>query len=82
MGNNGDGSSKKIKEVQNLNGRVATLIRFVSRAMDKCLPFFKVLRKAFEWIDKCQKAFEELKTYLASPCYSVHPNLVKSSSFT
>ena len=37
-----------IKEVQSLNGRVATLNRFVSRAMDKYLAFFKVLRKAFE----------------------------------
>ena len=37
------------------------------KATDKCLPFFKVLRKVFEWIDECQGAFEELKTYLASP---------------
>ena len=33
----------------------------------KCLPFFKTLKEAFEWTDECQKAFEELKTYLASP---------------
>ena len=32
--------------------------------MDKCLPFFKTLKRAFEWTDKCQKAFEELKAYL------------------
>ena len=44
-------SPKNIKEVQSLNGRVAVLNCFVSRAMDKCLPFFKVLRKAFEWTD-------------------------------
>jgi len=25
-----------------------------------------VLRKAFEWTDKCQQAFEDLKAYLAS----------------
>ena len=31
---------KNIKEVQSLNGKVATLNRFVSRATDKCLPFF------------------------------------------
>jgi hypothetical protein len=41
--------------------------RFVSRATDKCLPFFKTLRKAFTWTDECQKSFEELKTYLTSP---------------
>ena len=34
--------------------------------MDKCLPFFKTLKRAFEWTDKCQKAFEELKAYLVS----------------
>jgi len=28
------------------------------------LPFFKVLKKAFEWTDKCQKAFQDLKAYL------------------
>ena len=39
---------------------------FVSKATDKCLPFFKVLRKAFEWMDKCQQAFEDLKAYLTS----------------
>ena len=28
------------------------------------MPFFKVLRKAFEWTDECQRAFEDLKAYL------------------
>ena len=55
---------KNIKEVQSLAGRVAALNRFVSKATDKCLPFFKVLRKAFEWTDECQKAFQDLKDYL------------------
>ena len=39
---------KNIKEVQSLNNRVASLNRSVSRAIDKCLPFFKILRKVFE----------------------------------
>ena len=55
---------KNIKEVQSLNGRVAALNRFVLKATDKCLPFFKVLRKAFEWMDECRKAFQDLKDYL------------------
>ena len=55
---------KNIKEVQSLTGRVAALNRFVSKATDKCLPFFKVLRKAFEWTDECRKAFQDLKDYL------------------
>ena len=37
-------SPKNIKEVQSLNGRVAALNRFVFRATDKFLPFFKLLR--------------------------------------
>ena len=57
---------KNTKEVQSLTGRVTALNRFVSKATDKCLPFFKVLRKAFEWTDECQKAFQDLKDYLRS----------------
>jgi len=55
---------RNIKEVQPLTGRVAALNKFVSKATDKCLPFFKVLKKAFEWTDECQKAFQDLKAYL------------------
>uniref|UniRef100_A0A2N9GFI3 RNA-directed DNA polymerase n=1 Tax=Fagus sylvatica TaxID=28930 RepID=A0A2N9GFI3_FAGSY len=43
---------RSTKEVQSLTGRVAALNRFVSRATDKCLPFFKTLRKAFIWTDE------------------------------
>ena len=56
-----------IKEVQSLNGKVAALNRFVFRATDKCLPFFKTQKKVVEWTDECRKAFKELNTYLASP---------------
>ena len=58
--------SRNIKEVQSLTGRVAALNRFVLKATDKCLPFFKVLKKAFEWTDECQKAFQDLKAYLTT----------------
>ena len=37
-------SPKMIKEVQSLAGRVAALNRFVSKATNKCLPFFKTLK--------------------------------------
>ena len=39
---------RNVKEVQSLNGKVATLNRFVSRATDKCLPFFRTLKKSIE----------------------------------
>ena len=57
---------KNVKEIQSLNDKVAALNRFVSRVIDKYLPFFKTLKKAFDWTNECQKAFEELKAYLAS----------------
>ena len=45
--------SKIVKDVQSLNGKVAALNRFVSRATDKCLPFFCTLEKSFEWTAEC-----------------------------
>ena len=52
---------RNVKEVQSLNGKIAALNRFVSRVMDKCLPFFRMLKRSFEWTTECQQAFEELK---------------------
>ena len=40
-------SPRTTKEVQSLTRRVAALNRFVSKATDKCLPFFKTLKKTF-----------------------------------
>ena len=48
---------KTIKEVQKLTGRIAALNRFVSRATDKCLPFFKTLKQAFAWTNECEATF-------------------------
>ena len=58
---------KTVKEIQNLNDKVATLNRFVSRATKKCLPFFRTLKKSFKWTAEYQQAFEELKASLSSP---------------
>ena len=60
-------SLKTIKEVQSLTGKVVALNRFVSKATDKCLPFFKSLKQAFVWIDECEATFQELKRYLSNP---------------
>ncbi|KAK0592411.1 hypothetical protein LWI29_018735 [Acer saccharum] len=62
-------SPKCMKDVQKLTGRVAALNRFISKSSEKCLPFFNILRKnkAFEWNDDCEKALQDLKTYLKSP---------------
>ena len=58
---------RNIKEVQSLNGKIVALNRFVSRATDKCLPFFRMLKKFIEWTVECQQVFEDLKAYLSSP---------------
>ena len=81
---------RNIKEVQSLTGRVAALNRFVSKAIDKCLPFFKVLKKTFEWTDECQKAYlieapllspsipgEELYLYSAVSTHAVSSALIR-----
>ena len=57
---------KNVKEVQSLNGKVAVLNRFVSRATNKCLTFFRTLKKSFELTAECQQSFEDLKAYLSS----------------
>ena len=67
MGHNGVRDTRTIKEAQSLNGKIAALNRFVSKATDKCLPFFRTLRKSFEWTNECQKAFKDMKKYLSSP---------------
>jgi len=38
-------SPTTIKDVQILNGRLAALNRFLSRSIDKCKPFFLVIKK-------------------------------------
>ena len=58
---------KTVRDVQKLTGRVAALGRFISKSGDKCLPFFKTLKKVkdFVWTEESQEAFEELKKYMA-----------------
>ena len=68
-------SPSKMKEVQSLTGRVATLNRFISRATEKCLPFFDSLKgsKRVLWDDKCEQAFRSLKEYLSKPPLLLKP---------
>ena len=66
-------SSKK--EIQQLNGRIVALSRFISRLAERYLPFFKTLWQTKDFLrsDECRQSFEDLKKYLASP-----PLLTKS----
>nr|XP_027075928.1 uncharacterized protein LOC113699782 [Coffea arabica] len=58
---------RNIKEVQRLTERMAALNRFLSRSAMRELSFFRILKapKDFQWIEECQKAFTDLKAYLA-----------------
>ena len=60
--------------VQRLTGRIAALSLFISKASDKCHPFFQVLKKAFQWDTHCEESFSALKTYLSSPPILVSPS--------
>ena len=48
-----------LKDVQKLTGRLAALGRFISKSGEKCLPFFKAIKKVkeFIWIEESQRAF-------------------------
>ncbi|CAL8174647.1 unnamed protein product [Prunus armeniaca] len=59
---------KTIKDIQSLTGRVAALTRFISKATDRCAPFFKALKgskRSITWTAECDKAFNELKEYMS-----------------
>ena len=62
---------RTVKEVQSLTGNLAALNRFISRATDKCHPFFQIMRKVrkMEWTAEYEKEFGQLKEYLAVPHY-------------
>ena len=73
-------SPSSIKEVQRLIGRIAALNRFVSKASNKCQPFFQILKKSFQWDARCEEAFAALKTYLSSPPPPPPPSILVSPS--
>jgi hypothetical protein len=57
------------KDVMKLTGMMAALGRFISKLSEKGLPFFKILKKAdnFVWDNEAQKVFEALKESLTTP---------------
>jgi hypothetical protein len=65
------------KGAQQLAGRLASLNRFISRSVERNLPFFKILKSAevFQWGLAQQKSFEELKQYLIDLTTLTPPSL-------
>lgn len=62
-------SPKKHKDFQSLTGSMAALSRYISKSIDKCLPFFNLLRgnKKFEWTEECETAFQAIKKHMSQP---------------
>ncbi|GJZ82047.1 reverse transcriptase domain-containing protein [Tanacetum coccineum] len=63
-------SPRTIKEVQSLNGKLASLNRFLSKSAEKSLPPFKTLKKCikksdFHWTPEAEQAFKQLKQHLS-----------------
>jgi len=58
------------REMQSLNGKVAALSRFISKATNKCVSFFEALKKEkgkFKWTDECLAVFLHLLEHLQQP---------------
>ena len=47
------------KEVQVLTSMLVALNRFISKFVDRCRPFYQLLKKwkGFQWNEECEKAF-------------------------
>nr|KYP51935.1 Retrovirus-related Pol polyprotein from transposon 297 family [Cajanus cajan] len=69
-------SSRNIKEVQRLAGRIASLARFLPCMAEKSKPIMSLLKKAtkFQWSEGCESAFQNLKTILATPPLLTKPD--------
>ncbi|GJW23581.1 reverse transcriptase domain-containing protein [Tanacetum coccineum] len=63
-------SPKCLKDVQKLNGKLASLNRFLAKSAEKSLPFFKTLKKCtkksdFLWTEEAEAAFKQMKEHIA-----------------
>ena len=58
----------RVHDVQKLTGCLAALSWFISRLGEKALPLYCLMKKSnkFEWTDKAEAAFAELKTLLST----------------
>nr|GEW04988.1 reverse transcriptase domain-containing protein [Tanacetum cinerariifolium] len=63
-------SPKFLKDVQKLNGKLASLNRFLAKSAKKSLPFFKTYKKCtkkndFHWTIEAEEAFKQMKQLIA-----------------
>ncbi|KAM1185598.1 hypothetical protein ACFX2G_015195 [Malus domestica] len=69
------------KDIQSLIGKVAALTRFISKATDRCAPFFKALKgskKYITWIDEYDEAFKNFKDYMSKAPLLSKPEILQS----
>ena len=61
--------------MRRLAGCVAALSRFISKSVERALPFFKILNKAgpMKWTPEAEAALQDLKRYLSSSPVLVAP---------
>ncbi|GJW55935.1 reverse transcriptase domain-containing protein [Tanacetum coccineum] len=60
---------RALKDIQSLNGKLASFSRLLSKGAERSLPFFKVLKsykgkKKIHWTDEADKAFKEIKKFV------------------
>ncbi|GJX13053.1 reverse transcriptase domain-containing protein [Tanacetum coccineum] len=63
-------SPKCLKDMQKLNGKLASLNRFLAKSAEKSLPFFKTLKRCtkksdFHWTTEAEEAFKQMKQLIA-----------------
>jgi hypothetical protein len=65
----------KLREIQQLAGRVAALSQIIAQLGERALPFYTLMRKTdkFEWNEEADRAFEDLKQVLSTPPVLVAP---------
>ena len=58
---------RTVKDVRRLTGCVAALSRFISKSVERALPFFKILKKAglMEWTPEAEAELQDFKKYLS-----------------
>ncbi|KAM1576007.1 hypothetical protein ACFX10_032379 [Malus domestica] len=66
------------QHITNLSETFTILKRFISKATDRCAPFFKVLKgskKYITWSDECAEAFKNLKDYMSKAPWLFKPEV-------
>ncbi|GJS19253.1 reverse transcriptase domain-containing protein [Tanacetum coccineum] len=75
-------SPKTLREMQSLSGKLATLNRFLSRSVERAMPFFDTLKNItkenkddFRWTEAAEQSFQELKAVIMELPALTTPNL-------